>query len=170
MKKYLLLTCLLMCFNFVGCKGNTNNKDTNNSKFIYNIVEKPIENITPQEIEMNNKNDILNVSRGYIDAWNKINDNFMETVLDDTVNNMKKEDFIKSYKKDFSKIYKKKFIESLTLTDYTNDKSIVHIKCMNKKSNIFSDYEETNETVIISLLNKDSKWVITNIEMIEDIL
>ena len=162
-----MLVCATTLF---GCgKDAVDVKDQNN-QFSYNIIQKQ-GTLTKEEIIANNLNEILNASRGYITAWDKGDTTFMNSVLNDTVNdtvneNLSKEDFIKSYKKDAQRFVMRKYITKVTVLSYSNKNTKVQIQDNLKKSNPFTFYRNGKEEMTFTFINKNNKWVITDINTV----
>lgn len=167
-KKYYILLCLLFAFILTSCNANINNpkkENSNSNSFSYNVIEK--NNITEEELVTSDINEILNISRGYISAWNKTGIDFMDKVFNDTINGMNKKDFIQEYRHDYSRYEQKKCIDSISMVDYSKNNAKVKIVYAKKNKYSFDNKnEEKQETVIITFTHKGNNWLIYNISYI----
>ena len=164
-KRTAFLLAILFSFSFGACNNKKDDSNMGNETYKYCIVKNE-DLLTTEKITANDITEILNISRGYISAWNKHNISFMDKVFDENINNIGKEQVIKAYKKEPLKSYKKKFIIDVNLISYTKANAKVEIKYFNKKKHPSLKYTESNETATLILDKVNDLWKIT--ELIEN--
>jgi len=158
---FLILVFIFSALTLIGCNKNDFQYYEDDESF--KIVKK---DLTNEELEINNRNDILNIARGYVNAWNKNNDKFLENVLDDdTFKN--KDAFINgTFKKSLHKTMVKKYIESISIEKYKESNATVVISCDNKGTANIVDLFQKNigkENITLKFVNRDNKWFISEI-------
>lgn len=165
-KSICILLSLLLSYSLTACANKKNDKNIDSREYKYCIVKNE-DLLATEKITANDITEILNVSRGYINAWNQHNINFMNKVFDDNINNIGKEKMIKMYKKEPLKSYKKKLIIDVNLINYNKDTAKVEVKYFNKKKHSSLEYTESEETVTLILNKVNNLWKITELIEIE---
>lgn len=160
----IILICILtltLAFTLTGCSKKTDSSNQND-KFSYNVVENT-EKLSDQEIQVANMTEILNMSRGYINAINSNNTDFMEAVLADNINNMSKSEFIKQYKKDTNRLVTKKYIKNIKIIKCTPTDATVNVSYEDKKMYDFVKCPEGSHIMTLQFICQNkNKWIITS--------